>query len=55
MDWISNKLYWTESRGRKIVVMDLASMETTTLHQGTDSADETYKAIAVDPTRRYIA
>lgn len=51
VDWIANNLYRTELRRRHIVVQDLDTGETVSLIQAT--ADETFRAIAVDPTRKY--
>ena len=51
VDWVSNKLYWTESLYRRIEVLDLDTLLRTPIltvdpHSG-------LRDIAVDPSTRY--
>ena len=47
MDWVGNNLYWTDSRGLRIQVLDLDSMHKKELLKTGVGSNPT--AIAVDP------
>ncbi len=53
LDWISNNLYWTDSRLRRIVVMDLDTMARKVLVQ-LEEEDSVPRVIAVDPGNRQV-
>ena len=51
MDWITNKLYWTDTLNRKLEVLDIDSKNATELlDTGLHTAP---RAIVVDPSTRY--
>ena len=50
VDWVNEKLYWTEATVSEVLVMDIKQQQKKTLivnHNGS-----TTRAIAVDPTTR---
>ena len=51
VDWVNQKLYWTEATNSEILVMDIATRQTAKLIVNYDGS--TTRAIAVDPTTRY--
>ena len=52
LDWINNKLYWTESVHRRIEVLDLDTMYRTPL---INAAPHTgLRSIVVDPLMKYV-
>ena len=52
VDWVNDKLYWTEATHSEISVMDITTRQTTKLIVNYDGS--TTRAISVDPTTRYI-
>ena len=52
VDWVTNKLYWTDSVWARIEALDLnTNMRVEVVSTGTNSVP---RAIAVDPVNRYI-
>ena len=52
MDWVSNKLYWTDSVWSRIEALDLdTNIRVEVLTAGANSIP---RAIAVDPVNRYV-
>ena len=52
VDWVSGKLYWTDAGWARIEAMDLESLiRVELIRTGTNTIP---RAIAVDPTRRYV-
>ena len=52
VDWVANNLYVSELSRREILVLDFDSRAVVSLLQA--PPDETFRAIALDPTRRCI-
>ena len=48
VDWVNEKLYWTEATVGEVLVMDIAQRQRIDCYDGS-----TTRAIAVDPTTRY--
>lgn len=51
MDWVNEKLYWTEELRGEVLVMDINTRRKTVLVANYNSSIT--RAIAVDPTTRY--
>ena len=51
VDWVNEKLYWTEATVGEVLVMDVAQRQRIKLIDNYDGS--TTRAIAVDPTTRY--
>jgi low density lipoprotein receptor-related protein 5/6 len=52
VDWVNEKLYWTEATVGEVLVMDIAQRQRIKLIDNYDGS--TTRAIAVDPTTRYM-
>ena len=51
VDWVNEKLYWTEATVGEVLVMDITQRQRIKLIDSYDGS--TTRAIAVDPTTRY--
>lgn len=56
VDWISNKLYWTDALSEEIRVMDLEQREVKSLITTEDPGNNNSipRGIAVDPIAQYV-
>lgn len=56
VDWISNKLYWTDALSEEIRVMDLERREVKSLLRTEDPGNNNSipRGIAVDPIAQYV-
>lgn len=53
MDWINNKLYWTDVRERRIGVLDLLDGHSYKYNLLSTERGVSPRGIAVDPSTRY--